>query len=129
MPKSLDSTANLRQAHVPPCNAKTYPTRPCCDSSLSSTAAWPGGTTYAPRRADIHAEPLRGVWTRPEPFIGRLALIAPGISIEWTLRQDMRDMRRFHALDLDGQSHGHATPKELLHRLADSLPRYCVLGE
>ena len=82
--------------------------------------------THYARRAIAHDEPLRGVWTPPERFIGRLCLIVPCVSIEWTLQQDMRDMRRFRAFDLDGAQHGHATPKELLHRLADALPRYSV---
>ena len=45
---------------------------------------------------------------RAEPYIGRLHIALPGWEIEWALRQDQRDMRRFYALDLDGHRLGHS---------------------
>lgn len=66
----------------------------------------------------------RGAWVAPEPFIGSVRIILPGFALDWTLRQDMRDPRRFYALDLDGAAHAHAAPRELMHALAKVVPRY-----
>ena len=63
---------------------------------------------------------------QPTPYIGRLLIALPGYAIDWTLRQDMRDMRRFYALDADGNRHAHAAPKELLRGVALLVPRYSV---
>jgi hypothetical protein len=67
----------------------------------------------------------RAVWEPPQPHLGRLLIALPGFSLDWTLRQDMRDMRRFRALDFDGLLHGHAAPKELLRQVALIVPTYC----
>lgn len=66
----------------------------------------------------------REPYQRPEPFIGRLLLIVPGFTLDWTLRQDMRDLRRFYAIDLDGNRQDHAAPKELVRNVALLVPRY-----
>jgi hypothetical protein len=66
----------------------------------------------------------RGEWVAPSPFIGALRIILPGFDLDWSLRQDMRDVRRFYALDLDGNRHAHAAPRELMHELARVVPRY-----
>lgn len=44
--------------------------------------------------------------------------------MNWTLRQDMRDMRRFYVLDLDGELHMHAAPPEMMRKLALIVPHY-----
>jgi hypothetical protein len=76
-------------------------------------------------RSDIPSRE-RHPYQRQEPYIGRLLIELPGFSIDWTLRQDMRDMRRFYALDAEGARHGHAAPKELLRCVALLVPRYSV---
>ena len=64
------------------------------------------------------------LYARQVQFIGLLHLELPGYSLNWTLRQDMRDPRRFAALDLGGILHGHAAPKELLRQTALIVPTY-----
>lgn len=82
-------------------------------------STWAGGD-----RADIPSRE-REPWARPEPYIGRLHLALPGCSIEWVLRQDVRDMRRFRALDLDGNLLAHAAPRELIREtLLPLVPVY-----
>jgi hypothetical protein len=66
----------------------------------------------------------RSPYSRPEPYIGRLMIDLPGYSLEWTLRQDMRDMRRFRGIDLDGVTHTHHAPRELLRHVALLVPVY-----
>jgi hypothetical protein len=64
-------------------------------------------------------------YVRPEPYIGRVLIDLPGCSIDWALRQDMRDMRRFRALDLDGALLAHAAPRELIREhLLPLVPVY-----
>ncbi len=79
-------------------------------------------------RSDILSRE-REPYTRPLPYIGRLLIALPGYSIDWTLRQDMRDMRRFYALSANGERMGHAAPKELLRSVALLVPRYSVAEE
>lgn len=63
-------------------------------------------------------------YTKPEQFIGLCRIILPGYEIDWTLRQDMRDPRRFRAVDLGGVLQAHAAPRELMRRLATLVPVY-----
>lgn len=63
-------------------------------------------------------------YARQDQYVGRLLINLPGYSLDWTLRQDMRDMRRFRALDLAGMEFAHAAPKELLRQVALLVPRY-----
>lgn len=49
-----------------------------------------------------------------------------GISLEWTLIPDRRDVRRYRAFDLDGRLQHHAAGGELLRAVAAMVPR--VLG-
>lgn len=71
----------------------------------------------------------RGLWEPPQPYIGRLLIALPGFDLDWTLRQDTRDMRRFWALYYDGGRRGHAAPKELLRQVALIVPTYSVRSE
>ena len=57
-------------------------------------------------------------------YLGRLLIDLPGFSLDWTLRQDMRDMRRFRAVDLSGVTHEHCAPAEMLRRVALIVPHY-----
>lgn len=66
----------------------------------------------------------REPYQRPQPYIGLLRLDLPGYSLDWTLRQDLRDMRRFRAVDLDGIQRDHCAPAEMLRRLALVVPHY-----
>lgn len=72
-------------------------------------------------RADI---PSRERGPGPERYVGRIMCDFPGWSVEWACPQDMRDMRRFRAVDLDGLVHGHGTPKELLRACIALAPVY-----
>ena len=49
-----------------------------------------------------------------ERYVGRIMCDFPGFRVEWVCAQDMRDLRRFRAFNLDGIGQGHGTPKELL---------------
>lgn len=66
----------------------------------------------------------REEYRRPQQYLGRLLIDLPGFALDWTLRQDMRDMRRFRAVDLDGIAHAHAAPAELLRKVALIVPHY-----
>lgn len=66
----------------------------------------------------------RDPWERPQQYLGRLMIDLPGYSLDWVLRQDMRDMRRFRCVDLDGIVQQHAAPRELLRRVALIVPHY-----
>lgn len=68
--------------------------------------------------------PSRERAPQPERFIGSCRIILPDFDLNWTLRQDMRDPRRFYALDLDGKLHAHAAPRELMRDLALIVPHY-----
>lgn len=68
----------------------------------------------------------RGPYTRPQPYMGRLLIDLPGYTLDWTLRQDMRDMRRFYGIDLAGERMAHAAPRELLRQVALIVPRYAA---
>lgn len=61
---------------------------------------------------------------RPERFIGRVLVVLPFFELDLTLHQDMRDMRRFRAIDLDGKQYVHAAPRELMRHLATVVPLY-----
>lgn len=66
----------------------------------------------------------REPYQRPERFIGRVLVVLPFFELDWTLPQDMRDMRRFRALDLAGVQQAHAAPRELMRHLATVVPTY-----
>ena len=55
--------------------------------------------------------------------LGRLLLIVPGISIDWTLVPDRRDVRRWWAVDLAGQRVAHAAWPTMLRELAAGQPQ------
>ena len=61
---------------------------------------------------------------RPERFVGLVHIELPGFSLQWSLPQDMRDMRRFRALDLDGIQQAHAAPREMMRHLVLIVPSY-----
>ena len=81
-------------------------------------------TTWAGSYRDEIPSRERGPVTRPVQFLGLLRLELPGYSLNLTLPQDMRDPRRFRAVDLDGMQHAHAAPRELLRQLALIVPHY-----
>ena len=62
-----------------------------------------------------------------EPFLGRLHLVLPGYTLDWTLHQDRRDLRRFRAVDLDGVRQLHCAPPEMLRRAALIVPHYSAV--
>mgnify|MGYP000320645424 CR=1 FL=1 len=66
----------------------------------------------------------RAAYVAPERFIGMVHIELPHFSLNWTLGQDMRDMRRFRAIDLDGIQHAHYAPRELMRHLATVVPVY-----
>lgn len=74
-------------------------------------------------RMDIPSR-QREVYERPVLYIGRVLIDLPHFALDWTLHQDMRDMRRFRAVDLDGIQREHAAPKESMRALALVVPRY-----
>ena len=74
-------------------------------------------------RADIPSRQYEP-FNKPERFVGMLKIVLPGFHLDWTLAQDMRDLRRFRAIDLDGIQHAHAAPKELLRQVALLAPTY-----
>jgi hypothetical protein len=49
---------------------------------------------------------------------GLLVLEVPGLSINWTLRPDKRDVRRWRAVDLAGVVQAHAAWPRMLRDLA-----------
>lgn len=66
----------------------------------------------------------REPYERPQPYLGRLLIDLPHFTLDWTLHQDTRDMRRFRAVDLDGIQREHAAPRELMRHVALIVPRY-----
>ena len=84
----------------------------------------PGRATWAGSYRDEIPSRERPAYVRQEPYIGRLLIDLPGFAMDWTLRQDMRDERRFYAVDLDGAKHEHAAPRELMRRVALLVPIY-----
>ncbi len=80
--------------------------------------------TWAGDYRDEIPSRARGAYVKPQPYLGRVLVDLPFFSLEWALRQDMRDMRRFRALDLDGIEQAHATPRELMRHLATLVPVY-----
>ena len=59
-----------------------------------------------------------------QPFVGLIQIRLPFFDLDWTLRQDSRDPRRFRALDLEGNLHAHAAPRELMRQMALIVPQY-----
>lgn len=79
-------------------------------------------------RMDIPSR-CREYCERPVPYLGRLLIDLPHFTLDWTLHQDMRDMRRFRAVDLDGIQHEHAAPRELMRQVALIVPRYSTRND
>jgi hypothetical protein len=77
----------------------------------------PTRSTWAGAYRDEIPSRERPPVVRAEPYIGRLHLALPGFEIDWVLRQDQRDMRRFYALDLAGNRHAHHSPREMLREV------------
>lgn len=93
-----------------------------------STYYGPGRATWAGSYRNEIPSRERGPYVRPEPYLGRLLIDLPGFALEWTLRQDMRDMRRFRGIDLDGTVHAHHAPRELLRHVSGLVPVYSGRG-
>ncbi len=55
--------------------------------------------------------------------LGRLLLDVPGVSIDWTLRPDRRDVRRWYAVDQGGDVQAHAAWPSMLRELAHGQPQ------
>ena len=83
-----------------------------------SRATWAG--SYRDEIPSREREP----YEQPTRFIGRVLVVLPFFELDWTLPQDMRDMRRFRAIDLDGKEQAHAAPRELMRHLATVVPTY-----
>ena len=81
-------------------------------------------TTWAGSNRDEIPSRYRAPAEQRDRFMGLLHIELPGCSINWTLAQDQRDLRRFRAVDLEGIQHQHCAPRELLRRLALDVPRY-----
>ena len=86
---------------------------------------------YGDQRKTWHGMPRCEILTRqhppyerPQPFLARICIVLPGFDLEWTGHQDMRDMRRFRWVDMDGALHEHAAPRETMRALSLIVPRY-----
>ena len=55
--------------------------------------------------------------------LGRILIDVPGLSIDWTLHPDLRDVRRWFAVDLLGIRHMHAAWPSILRELASHQPQ------
>jgi len=55
--------------------------------------------------------------------VGRLLLDVPGLSIDWALNPDRRDVRRWYAVDLSGTVKAHAAWPTMLRDLAAHQPQ------
>ena len=55
--------------------------------------------------------------------LGRLVLAVPGLDLDWTLRPDRRDVRRWYAVDMDGKARAHAAWPTILRELASGQPQ------
>lgn len=55
--------------------------------------------------------------------LGRILIDVPGLSIDWTLHPDRRDVRRWYARDITGQTHAHAAWPTILRSLAAGHPQ------
>ena len=47
----------------------------------------------------------------------------PGLSVDWTLHPDRRDVRRWRAVDLDGNVQAHAAWPTILRQIAAGQPQ------
>lgn len=54
---------------------------------------------------------------------GRILIDVPGLSVDWTLHPDRRDVRRWRAVDLDGKVMAHAAWPTILRQLAAGQPQ------
>lgn len=82
-------------------------------------------TTWAGCHRDEIPSRERPPVVRVEPYLGRLHIALPGWELDWVLRQDQRDMRRFYALAFDGTRHGHHSPRQLIRQVVLPLvPMY-----
>lgn len=55
--------------------------------------------------------------------VGRIHIVAGHINIDWTLRPDRRDVRRWYAVDLSGIVRAHAAAPTILRDIAAHQPR------
>jgi len=55
--------------------------------------------------------------------VGRLLLDVPGLSIDWALVPDRRDVRRWFAVDAAGVRQAHAAWPSILRELAHGQPQ------
>jgi hypothetical protein len=76
---------------------------------------------YGPiTRADISSRHDPRDDCRP---LGRLLLDVPGLSVDWTLRPDRRDVRRWYAVDQLGRVQAHSAWPSMLRELASGQPQ------
>jgi hypothetical protein len=54
---------------------------------------------------------------------GRILIDVPGLSVDWTLHPDRRDVRRWRAVGLDGKVQAHAAWPTILRQLAAGQPQ------
>ena len=54
---------------------------------------------------------------------GRILIDVPGLSIDWILKPDSRDVRRWRAVDLAGVEHMHAAWPTILREIAKGQPQ------
>lgn len=71
-------------------------------------------------RADIQSRHALRDDCRP---LGRLLLDVPGLSVDWTLRPDRRDVRRWYAVDQLGSVQAHSAWPAMLRELAAGQPQ------
>lgn len=55
--------------------------------------------------------------------VGRILIDVHGLSIDWALHPDRRDVRRWYAIDLSGVTHKHAAWPTMLREIAAKQPQ------
>lgn len=55
--------------------------------------------------------------------LGRIVIDVPGVSVDWTLHPDRRDVRRWRAVDPLGLVQAHAAWPQMLRDLASGQPQ------
>ena len=71
--------------------------------------------------AEDRGEPIRDDEDRRQ--IGRILIDCGSTHIDWTLRPDRRDVRRWYAVDPAGNVVAHAACASILRMIAASMPR------
>lgn len=71
--------------------------------------------------AEDRGEPIRDDADRRQ--IGRILIDCGSTHIDWTLRPDRRDVRRWYAVDPAGNVVAHAACASILRMIAASMPR------